>query len=187
MITYITPDLYEQHRDLLKQSYQLRYRVFCEKKQWDISAENGQEKDEYDEKNMHYLIYQDDDGIVRGCLRFIEMIHPCMLEGPFNFALPNVKDFKKKGYWESTRFAIEPNHHNTNIARLFLAKLIEIGLSNQEYIEGFFGISFPSVKRLFNKYGLFTFDINTISIDQDTTCIWLFPPMHLSLEKLLRN
>ncbi len=187
MITYITPDLYDQYRDLLDQSYQLRYRVFCEKKKWDICAENGIEKDEYDEKNMHYLIYQDDEGIVRGCIRFIEMIHPCMLEGPFKFALPNVKDFKKKGYWESTRFAIEPSHNNINLAHLFLSKMIEIGLSNQEYIEGFFGISFPSVKKLFNRYGLFTFDVNEVSTGKDTTCIWLFPPMQISLEKLLKN
>ena len=83
MLYLIDPDNYHLHKNDLNEMYQLRHRVFFEQMKWHVSSENGMEKDEYDEQDMYYLIYKDDQGIVRGCVRFIEMTHTCMFDGPF--------------------------------------------------------------------------------------------------------
>ena len=113
MLYLIDPDNYHLHQNDLEQMYRLRHTVFFDKMKWQVSSIHGMEKDQYDEKNAYYLIYKDSHGIIRGCVRFIEMIHDCMFDDPFKHLLPNIEDYKKPRYWELSRLAVDHTYDAT--------------------------------------------------------------------------
>ena len=59
MLILIDPSNYEFHRQDLDDMYRLRHKVFYEELKWDVKSVNGMEKDEYDEKHAHYIIYKE--------------------------------------------------------------------------------------------------------------------------------
>ena len=190
MLHLIKPNNYNLYRKDLDNMYRLRHRVFCTKLKWDVNGHDGMEKDQYDEKNAYYLIYKDEHGIIVGCVRFIEMIHDCMFDGPFKHVLSDVSEFKRHGYWETSRFAVDTgstgyykSYGQRNVTKMLLAGLIQFGL-NSKKVECYLALSYLAFKKLNKKYGLFLYDIHQHSINGKEIFIWAFPPMSYSLDKL---
>ena len=158
MLYLIEPKNYKNCREDLDNMYRFRHKIFFDKMQWDVKSQDGMEKDEYDEQNAYYLVYKDEEGIIRGCVRFIEMINPCMFDGVFNFALPNLEEFKREGYWEVSRFAVDTNSENysnlyikKNIAKILWLGLIEFSLKCKK-VEAYIALTYPPFRNLSVRY-----------------------------------
>ena len=126
MIYLITPHHYASHFQELEEMYKLRCDYFHKYLNWNVNIENEMEKDGYDERHAYYLIYKDPQGIIKGCLRLIEMIKESMFESSFDFLLPNLKDFKKPGYWEISRLAIDPKCTPEETKKIFTSLVIAL-------------------------------------------------------------
>lgn len=193
MLILIDPSNYEFHRQDLDDMYRLRHKVFYEKLKWDVTSVNGMEKDEYDEKHAHYIIYKDEQGVVRGCIRLIEMTNPCMFDGPFKFMLPDLKDFKYQGYWETSRVAVDYNFDETytiktasHISASIFAAAMHFGL-NLEKIELFLGISFPSIAKLYSTYNIIGALITDRNVNGAQLTVVGYTPLHYTYKKLLKR
>lgn len=192
MLYLIEPHNYDAYREDLDNMYRFRHRIFFDKLNWDVNSQDDMEKDEYDEKETYYLIYKDEEGIIRGCVRFIEMINNCMFDGPFKDALPNVKEFKRQGYWEITRFAVDTNPEyyklsgNRNIAKIIWAGIIKFAIKSKR-VECYMATTYLAFKKLSERYGLLIYDVNKKKFEESQMYVWGFSSMKYSWEKLKYN
>lgn len=157
MVYLITPNEYSTHRDDLDAMYRLRHKVFFEKLKWQVNSEDGMEKDEYDENNTYYLIFKDKNNIVRGCQRYIPMNNPCMFDGPFDFVLSNLKDYKNAQYWEASRLAVDYDYAEgytkddaRNVCKRIFAASILLGQDAE--IKSFVTLSYPAMIKLLSQF-----------------------------------
>lgn len=196
MLYLIDPNNYHLYREDLDNMYRLRHKIFFEKAKWQVSSDGGLERDAYDEKNMHYLIYKDKNGIIRGCVRFIEMIHECMFDGPFKQALPDLKDFKKTGYWELSRLAIDNDFDEeytlemeNRIAVNLIAGYLHFGYEIEQ-IECTLTVSYPNTIELLKSYGLIMTEVNKYIVKEESNeqvIVSAFPTLDVSCFKMLKN
>jgi N-acyl-L-homoserine lactone synthetase len=196
MLYLIDPDNYHLHKEDLDNMYRLRHKVFFEKMNWQVSSKNGMEKDEYDENDMYYLIYKDEKGIIRGCVRFIEMTNNCMFDGPFKFALPNVEDFKKPRYWELSRLAVDCDYDDTyttemsqHISLNLISGYLYFGLE-LEQIECTLTISYPQTLELYKSYGLLFSQLSRITLNEETheeIVVSGFPSLNYCYDKMVKG
>jgi N-acyl-L-homoserine lactone synthetase len=189
MVYLITPNDYASHRADLDAMYRLRHKVFFEKLKWQVKSQDNMEKDEYDENNTFYLIYKDQNNIVRGCHRYIPMNHSCMFDGPFDFVLPNLKDYKNAKYWEASRLAVDydfSQEYTTkdakNICSRIFAASVLLGLDAE--IEGFVTLSYPSVARILPQFFL-TSLLASATINNEEVHVTQYSPTNESYAKLL--
>jgi len=93
--------------DLATQMFRLRHRVFKERLGWDVSSQNGMERDSYDALNPVYLISSNDNGFVNGCWRFLPTTGPYMLKDTFPSLLEGNEPPSDPTIWETSRFAAD--------------------------------------------------------------------------------
>jgi N-acyl-L-homoserine lactone synthetase len=196
MLYLIGPDNYSLYKQELDDMYKLRHKVFFEHMQWQVRSDNGMEKDIYDEKETYYLIYKDEQGVIRGCVRFIEMINDCMFDGPFDFALPKLANFKRPRCWELSRLAIDCEYDETytqemaqKIGLNLLTGYLYFGLE-LEQIECTLLIAYPQTIDLYTSYGLVFSELNKIVLNSDTNeviSVSAFPTLNYCYDKMVRN
>jgi acyl homoserine lactone synthase len=86
--------------------FRLRYRVFHERLGWQVRSENGQERDQFDDRHSHYLLLLD-DGAVAGGWRLRQTTEPYMLQDVFPQLLNGQPAPRHPNIWEISRFAID--------------------------------------------------------------------------------
>ena len=189
MVYLITPNDYASHRADLDAMYRLRHKVFFEKLKWQVKSQDNMEKDEYDENNTFYLIYKDQNNIVRGCQRYIPMNHSCMFDGPFDFVLPNLKDYKNAKYWEASRMAVDYNFDETykkqeaqKVCCRILAASSLFGMDAE--IENFLTLSYPSAARILSWF-FSTSLLASTTINNEEVHVTQYLPTNESYAKLL--
>lgn len=190
MLILITPQNYHLHREDLDDMYRLRSKSGQAIQHINRYVHAAHTKDEYDEKNAYYLVYKDEEKKIRGCLRFIEMIHDCMLDSFYGSALPNAHEFKRPNYWEVTQLMLEGEQQTKDHTQL--SKEIDVSL-----LAGYtlFGLEFDSECSLFiantslikryETYGLFLAHLNEARINNEEISIALFSPLHYYYDKLI--
>lgn len=193
MIILIEPSNYHLHQEDLEGMYRLRHQVFYEELKWQVNSSNGLEKDEYDENNTYYLVFKDDDGKIRGCQRYIEMNNPCMFDGPFKFMLEGLQHYKRRGFWEASRLAIDTSFSGTYtlerskiVCSSILAASMLMGLELLENTE-FITLSYPSVAKLSLRKGLNLTILKEGTVNDETIVVSSYPPSQESLKKMLRD
>jgi N-acyl-L-homoserine lactone synthetase len=87
--------------------HRLRYRVFKERLNWDVTVSGNMEIDEYDALNPIYLLYCNDGGKVEGCVRFLPTTGPNMLRDSFPALLGPHPAPSSPRIWESSRFSLD--------------------------------------------------------------------------------
>ncbi len=70
---------YSEFPDLIAGMHRLRYRVFRDRLNWDVSVSGDMEIDAYDALKPTYIIAVDDSGSVIGCARLLPTTGPMML------------------------------------------------------------------------------------------------------------
>lgn len=190
MITLIEPQNYAYHRHSLTKMYKLRDKVFHQKLGWNVTSVDGLERDAYDEQKAYYLLYQDKEGNVRACHRLIPMTEHTMFDGTFQNALPQKDSWKKQGYWECSRFAVDPDlrgHREgqesfQQITSEMFSALMQVGLDYQ--IECFLTLMYPEMERLIKKRGFLTITLNETMVDQEKVVVSAFFPTHYTLDRI---
>lgn len=166
--------------------YKLRYDYFYKNLQWNVKTHDEMEKDEYDNNDAYYFIYKDQNGIVRGCLRLIEMTKECMFDGPFNFLLSNLESFKKPGNWEISRLAIDPNCKEKEFKEIFthlVMALGHFGLKSNPH-KTYLALSHPILVELAKALGISLHIIKEDNIENRSVLVSSYTPDSESHEKL---
>lgn len=91
----------------LRSMFALRYRVFAERMNWDVSFKNGLERDNFDDLNPVYFIYVDDRGDALGSLRLLPTTGSNMLRDVFPQLLSGAQPICDPFVWESSRFCVD--------------------------------------------------------------------------------
>ncbi|MER9420722.1 acyl-homoserine-lactone synthase [Mesorhizobium sp. M0306] len=135
MMQLITPDCYAEFSDELDQMHRLRYRVFRDRLDWDVSFSGGYEVDPFDGLRPHYLLLRAPAGRIDGCVRLLPTTGPTMLRDSFPALLADRSVPEDPRVWESSRFALDlppsaPKQAGIAIATYELfAGMVEFGLS----------------------------------------------------------
>lgn len=137
MLQIIAPVDYPSHADDLAEMHRLRFRVFKQRLDWDVSAAEEMERDEYDDHRPVYLLQQSDDGALAGCVRLLPTVGPTMLRDTFSILLHGKQMPCDPAIWETSRFALDQRHVTSvgagGVATAtyeLLVGLLEIGLAN---------------------------------------------------------
>ncbi|MCA1399518.1 acyl-homoserine-lactone synthase [Bradyrhizobium elkanii] len=95
-----------RHIELLREMYRLRYRVFRDRLNWDVSASGKLELDLFDTLGPDYLIALD-QGQVVGCVRLLPTTGPTMLAETFPALLGDRQAPRSERILESSRFCVD--------------------------------------------------------------------------------
>lgn len=103
-----TADASGHNLQLLSQLYRLRARVFAGRLDWDVSVENGEEKDDFDLLHPTYLAVVDRQRSVIGGVRLLPATGPTMLTHTFPFLLDSAGSLTQPSITvESSRFCVD--------------------------------------------------------------------------------
>ncbi len=121
--------------DEIDQMHRLRYRVFRERLDWEVTTCGELEIDAYDTLNPYYLLLRGHDGTIQGCVRLLPTLGPNMLRDTFPALLEGSFAPASETIWESSRFALGVNRVGAGpIAKdtfeLF-AGMVEFGLARE--------------------------------------------------------
>ncbi len=107
MITLINGSERNEFSFIVNEMHKIRAQVFRDRLMWDVSVENGLERDEFDDENPLYLVSVDENsGIVQGSLRLLPTTGPNMLRDVFPILLEDGNVVESANIWEVSRFAI---------------------------------------------------------------------------------
>lgn len=137
MLQIITAADYASHADDIAEMHRLRFRVFKQRLDWDVSAAGEMERDQYDELSPIYLLQRGDKGELAGCVRLLPTTGPTMLRDTFSVLLHGEPMPCDPGIWETSRFALDQRHVASvgagGVATAtyeLLVGLLEFGLAN---------------------------------------------------------
>ena len=99
-------------QSLLRQSYQLRARVFQDRLGWDVNVENGMETDVFDTLNPTTLVSLNASGQVVGSMRILQTTGPNMLADVFYSILQGEPAPRSPLIWEATRLCVDTDRLN---------------------------------------------------------------------------
>jgi acyl homoserine lactone synthase len=88
---------------------------------WDVNVDHdGYERDEYDDLNPMYVIWEDAIGRHSGSMRLLPTTGPCMVNDHFSDLMQGDK-FQSPFIWEGTRFCLSRNATRRTANALMLA------------------------------------------------------------------
>ncbi len=129
MLRYLYADQLGRFPRLAETMFRDRADQFRTRLGWDVSVdENGFERDEYDELNPLYAIYEEPDGTHGGSIRFLPTTGRTMVNDVFGHLLGN-GPICSPLIWESTRFCLSRECSPGVAAALMLA--------GGEFVRGF--------------------------------------------------
>jgi N-acyl-L-homoserine lactone synthetase len=127
MIRFIYADALKYHPVLAESMFKDRAEQFKNRLDWDVTvSEYGWEKDEYDDLNPLYLIWENADGTHGGSMRTLPTLGRCMTNEHFVHLTDGVK-IESPTIWECTRYCLSPDAKPGVAAALLLAGC-EMGL-----------------------------------------------------------
>ncbi|HUH83227.1 MAG TPA: acyl-homoserine-lactone synthase [Stellaceae bacterium] len=91
----------------LAEMHRLRYRVFKERLDWEVTVSGDMEIDEYDSLKPVYLLYSRGAGRIEGCVRLLPTTGPTMLRHSFPALLGPKPAPESPEIWESSRFSLD--------------------------------------------------------------------------------
>ncbi|MGQ0618621.1 MAG: acyl-homoserine-lactone synthase [Panacagrimonas sp.] len=109
MIQIVCGALHNRHfsERYSEQMYRLRYEVFHQRLGWDVTVDNGQEKDPFDDLDSVYMVATDDADRVCGGWRLRPTTRPYMLSDIFSQLLNGHPAPRHRHIWEISRFAVD--------------------------------------------------------------------------------
>lgn len=121
MLRYLYADQLDQFPALKDSRFRDRADQFKSRLKWDVDVdENGFERDEYDDLNPMYVIWEDALGLHSGSMRLLPTTGPCMANDHFSDLMHGDK-FQSPFIWEGTRFCLSRNATRRTANALMLA------------------------------------------------------------------
>lgn len=121
MLRYLYGDQLCNHPKLVDSMFRDRAEQFHERLDWDVTVDDrGWERDEYDDLNPLYVIWETDDGNHGGSMRFLPTTGQTMVNDHFVDLMDGVQ-LQSPFIWECTRFCLKPKAEGRVAASLMLA------------------------------------------------------------------
>ncbi|MEM9584592.1 MAG: acyl-homoserine-lactone synthase [Pseudomonadota bacterium] len=118
---------------------------------WDVTVdENGYERDEYDDINPLYVIWEREGGTHGGSMRFLPTTGDTMINDHFSHLIDGV-DIRSPLIWECTRFCLAPNADRRVTAGLVLGAA---ELMQHFQLMQFVGVFDPRMERIYSLLGV---------------------------------
>ncbi|WP_027061083.1 acyl-homoserine-lactone synthase [Mesorhizobium loti] len=154
-IVSINPADRKDFPELIASMHRLRYRVFQDRLNWDVSVSGDMEIDAYDALGPTYILAVDATGAVIGCARLLPTTGPTMLANTFPALLGPHPAPRSEVTFESSRFCVDTGAAKSVSANglrdatfSLLAGILEWGLSKgQETIVTVTDVRFERVLR----------------------------------------
>ena len=140
---------------LIPKQFELRHGAFKMRQDYNVPTFDGMEYDQFDTPATNYLVWIDDDGIVRGISRKTPTDRPYMIQQIWPGIITKMALPHSATIWESTRFAVDKNLP-TEMRRRIVGELVCAGLEFGLYhgIEGYVGVMPPAIwKSVFCRSG----------------------------------
>ena len=120
MLHYLYADQLPRFPRLADSMFRDRARQFHDRLGWDVRVDRrGHERDEYDALNPLYVIWEREDGLHGGSMRFLPTTGPTMINDHFAHLLGG-GTIQSPLIWECTRFCLSPGAGRTTSAALAL-------------------------------------------------------------------
>lgn len=120
MLRYLTAAQLSDHPTLAHSMFRDRALQFRDRLGWDVSVDaHGFERDEYDDLDPLYVIWQDRNGRHGGSMRFLPTMGRTMVNDHFGHLTQGEK-ISSPFIWECTRFCLSPNADGRVAAALML-------------------------------------------------------------------
>ncbi|RWB26521.1 MAG: GNAT family N-acetyltransferase [Mesorhizobium sp.] len=133
----VTHSDYADFSDLIASMHRLRYRVFRDRLNWDVSVSGDMEIDAYDTLKPTYIMAIDDSNSVVGCARLLPTTGPTMLANTFPALLGSNLHPRSDRIFESSRFCVDTGAADSvasaglrDATFSLLAGILEWGLAN---------------------------------------------------------
>jgi N-acyl-L-homoserine lactone synthetase len=151
----VTHSDYAEFPDLIAGMHRLRYRVFRDRLNWDVSVSGDMEIDAYDALKPTYIIAVDDSSSVVGCARLLPTTGPTMLANTFPALLGSNPPPRSEKIFESSRFCVDTAAADNvgatglrNVTFSLLAGILEWGLAyDQEAVVTVTDVRFERILR----------------------------------------
>jgi acyl homoserine lactone synthase len=128
-----------------------RTEQFSRRLGWAVQVDNrGHERDEYDEMNPLYVIWENADGTHGGSMRFMPTVGQTMVNDHFNHLTDGVL-IESPLIWECTRFCLSPGADRRVSAALSLGAG---ELMAAFKLENYVGVFDPRMERIYRLMGL---------------------------------
>ncbi|QMU58249.1 MAG: autoinducer synthase [Boseongicola sp.] len=150
MLRYLYADELTRFPRLAKSMFTDRANQFHTRLAWDVTvADDGTERDNYDELNPLYVIWERPDGLHGGSLRFLPTTGRTMINDHFLNLTDNV-EIRSPFIWECTRFCLAPDAEARVSAALMLGGL-EVGLAS--HLSHAVGVFDARMVRIYSRLG----------------------------------
>ncbi len=127
MLRYLYADELSRFPTLAHTMFRDRARQFSQRHGWEVTVnDRGEERDDYDDENPLYVIWETENGTHGGSMRFLPTTGRTMIEDHF-LDLTDDVSLKSPFIWECTRFCLAPVADSRTAAALMLGGL-ELGL-----------------------------------------------------------
>jgi len=149
MLRYLYADQLVDFPRLSDEMFTHRAEQFHNRLGWDVSVDaRGHERDEYDDLNPLYVIWETSEGGHGGSTRFLPTTGPVMINDHFGNLIST--PIKSPLIWECTRFCMAPNQGPHVAAALMLGggELMK-GFG----VEHFMGVFDARMVRIYNRVG----------------------------------
>lgn len=124
MIECLTTETAHLFGDALVSQYRLRHKAFTERQEYQTFSLRGMEYDRYDTPASVYLVWRDDEKIVRGASRLNPTDRPYML-GELWPEMVTTKPLPSSwSVWEGTRFCVDKDFGGAALRRTIIAELV---------------------------------------------------------------
>lgn len=150
MLRYIYGDQLKAHERLAAEMFRDRADQFKVRLNWEVSVDaQGFERDEYDDLNPLYVIWENADGTHGGSMRFLPTVGRVMVNDHFPHLLGR-DSISSPTIWECTRFCLSRGANPKVAAALMLAggEIME-GFG----VEHFVGVFDARMVRIYRRIG----------------------------------
>jgi N-acyl-L-homoserine lactone synthetase len=150
MLRYIYGDQLKAHERLAAEMFRDRADQFKVRLNWEVSVDaQGFERDEYDDLNPLYVIWENADGTHGGSMRFLPTVGRVMVNDHFPHLLGG-DSISSPTIWECTRFCLSRGANPKVAAALMLAggEIME-GFG----VEHFVGVFDARMVRIYRRIG----------------------------------
>ncbi len=157
---------------------------FSERLNWAVTiAENGWERDEYDQLNPLYVIWQNLDGTHGGSMRFLPTTEQTMVSDHFSELL-NGQEICSPFIWECTRYCLGQQSNSRVAAAMMLAGGELMRAFSLTHLLGVFD---PRMVRIYSMIGASPEVIGSAGEGRDMISVGLWAYRPEDREKVLRK
>ena len=111
MIVIVDPPSYAAYAAELREMHRMRYRVFKGRLDWDVTVEDGMERDQFDVLDPTYVLAFGDADRLVGSWRLLPTVGPTMLGDVFPELLDGEEMPCSPTIWETSRFVDDARSH----------------------------------------------------------------------------